>query len=314
MGHRLPQAAPQGARALQHRQPSGRGRHRRGPCRLRRADGRAARVARRSARGAGARRRPDRRQGPARLLVRPGVGAGHRRARRRPALAHRAAPPRRGGRLARHRLPLQPVRRPPADQGDLQRRRLGARRAAHREGRARHQAVVRPLHRPARRLARRAGPGAAAARARAQHRPDVHPLRADHHPVDDFIEPSMRKSTVTWDDVRTPEWLRDMAEEVWQLLGVLTDEPHDEGTLQTAGRDPRRLHRELRRRRGAHLRPHAGRGDTCRTRGARGAEVDGAPAAPRPRAGASGRATGRRRARGGGDPAPGRRPEGHRRD
>ena len=54
----------------------------------------------------------------------------------------------------------------------------------------------------------------------------------DHHPVDDFIEPSMRKSTVTWDDVRTPEWLRDMAEEVWQLLGVLTDEPHDEGTLQ----------------------------------------------------------------------------------
>ena len=39
----------------------------------------------------------------------------------------------------------------------------------------------------------------------------------------------MRKSTVTWDDVRTPDWLREMAEEVWQLLGVLTTSPHDTG-------------------------------------------------------------------------------------
>lgn len=49
----------------------------------------------------------------------------------------------------------------------------------------------------------------------------------EHHAVDDFIEPSMRKSTVTWDDVRTPAWLRDMAEEVWHLLGALTTDPHD---------------------------------------------------------------------------------------
>lgn len=48
----------------------------------------------------------------------------------------------------------------------------------------------------------------------------------EHHAVDDFIEPSMRKSTVTWDDVRTPDWLRDMAEEVWHLLGTLTADPH----------------------------------------------------------------------------------------
>ena len=81
--------------------------------------------------------RADRREGPARLLVRPGVGGRQRRGRRRPPLADRAAPPRRGRRLARHRLPLQPVRRPAADQGDLQRRRLGARCAAHREGRPR---------------------------------------------------------------------------------------------------------------------------------------------------------------------------------
>ncbi len=54
---------------------------------------------------------------------------------------------------------------------------------------------------------------------------------SEHHPVDDFIEPSMRKSTLTWDDVRTPDWLRDMAEEVWQLLCALTATPQDPDTL-----------------------------------------------------------------------------------
>lgn len=56
------------------------------------------------------------------------------------------------------------------------------------------------------------------------------PGERGHHAVDDFIEPSMRKSQLTWDDVRTPDWLREMAEEVWQLLGVLTLTPHDEAT------------------------------------------------------------------------------------
>lgn len=51
------------------------------------------------------------------------------------------------------------------------------------------------------------------------------------HPVDDFIEPSMRKSQLTWDDVRTPDWLREMAEEVWQLLGALVAEPADEASM-----------------------------------------------------------------------------------
>jgi hypothetical protein len=58
----------------------------------------------------------------------------------------------------------------------------------------------------------------------------------EHHSVDDFIEPSMRKSQLTWDDVRTPDWLRDMAEEVWQLLGALTTTPHDPGTLASLDR------------------------------------------------------------------------------
>jgi hypothetical protein len=58
----------------------------------------------------------------------------------------------------------------------------------------------------------------------------------DHHDVDDFIEPSMRKSQLTWDDVRTPAWLQDMAEEVWQLLGVLTTSPHDPDALAALDR------------------------------------------------------------------------------
>jgi hypothetical protein len=53
----------------------------------------------------------------------------------------------------------------------------------------------------------------------------------DPHPVDDFIEPSMRKSQLTWDDVRTPAWLRDMAEEVWELLGTLVAEPADAAAI-----------------------------------------------------------------------------------
>ena len=62
------------------------------------------------------------------------------------------------------------------------------------------------------------------------------PGERDHHAVDDFIEPSMRKSQLTWDDVRTPSWLRDMAEEVWQLLGVLTASPQDPDTLAALDR------------------------------------------------------------------------------
>ena len=50
----------------------------------------------------------------------------------------------------------------------------------------------------------------------------------EHHPVDDFLEPSMRKSQLTWDDVRVPAWLQEAAEEVWELLGRLVEQPADE--------------------------------------------------------------------------------------
>lgn len=51
------------------------------------------------------------------------------------------------------------------------------------------------------------------------------------HPVDEFVEPSMRKSQLTWDDIRLPGWLRDLGQEVWDLLGALVDDPADATAL-----------------------------------------------------------------------------------
>ena len=136
----------------------------------------------------------------------------------------------------------------------------------------------------------------------------------DHHAVDDFIEPSMRKSQLTWDDVATPGWLKEMAEEVWQLLGVLTDQPARRRDPAAPRRDPRRLHRALRRRGGAHLRPHPGRVDARRARGPRRPARHRPAAAPRPRRRSPERCaagTRRRRPRGGRDPAPRRRTPRH---
>ena len=36
-----------------------------------------------------------------------------------------------------------------------------------------------------------------------------------HHPVDDFIDPSLRRHQVTWDDIAVPDDLRDVAQQVW---------------------------------------------------------------------------------------------------
>lgn len=54
----------------------------------------------------------------------------------------------------------------------------------------------------------------------------------DPHPVDQFLEPSMRRSQLTWDDLSTPAWLREMAQEVWELLGCLVEEPGDARTQE----------------------------------------------------------------------------------
>jgi hypothetical protein len=36
-----------------------------------------------------------------------------------------------------------------------------------------------------------------------------------HHPVDDFIDPGLRRVRVTWDDLDVPSWLREVADGVW---------------------------------------------------------------------------------------------------
>lgn len=51
------------------------------------------------------------------------------------------------------------------------------------------------------------------------------------HAVDEFIEPSMRRSQLTWDDIRLPDWLRELAQEVWDLHGALVEDPADAAAL-----------------------------------------------------------------------------------
>jgi hypothetical protein len=45
--------------------------------------------------------------------------------------------------------------------------------------------------------------------------------------VHKFIDPSLRRVTLTWDDVEVPASLRDLAEETWQTLNGLADEGGD---------------------------------------------------------------------------------------
>lgn len=53
----------------------------------------------------------------------------------------------------------------------------------------------------------------------------------DAHPVDDFIDSDLRRVRLTWDDLRVPDHLRDLAEEVWQGLLALEKDPADEVAL-----------------------------------------------------------------------------------
>lgn len=57
---------------------------------------------------------------------------------------------------------------------------------------------------------------------------DLSPGR--HHPVDDFIDPDLRRVRVTWDDVVVPDDLKDLAQETWDQLMVLhAAGGHDDG-------------------------------------------------------------------------------------
>ena len=45
--------------------------------------------------------------------------------------------------------------------------------------------------------------------------------RGEHHEVDDFIDPDLRRHAVTWDELEVPKDLQDIAQEIWETLDVL---------------------------------------------------------------------------------------------
>ncbi|CAA9393679.1 MAG: hypothetical protein AVDCRST_MAG06-1758 [uncultured Nocardioides sp.] len=51
------------------------------------------------------------------------------------------------------------------------------------------------------------------------------------HPVDDFIDVSLNRSRITWDDLAVPPVLRDLADRTWAAVNTLVEEPHDPGAV-----------------------------------------------------------------------------------
>lgn len=50
---------------------------------------------------------------------------------------------------------------------------------------------------------------------------------ADHHPVDDFVDTSLRRATATWDAYDLPDELQLLAERTWEAVQRLVPEPTD---------------------------------------------------------------------------------------
>ena len=55
---------------------------------------------------------------------------------------------------------------------------------------------------------------------------DLDPDRSGHE-LDQWLDPAMRRSQLTWDDLAVPAWLRDLAQDAWDQLNVLVDDPRD---------------------------------------------------------------------------------------
>lgn len=65
------------------------------------------------------------------------------------------------------------------------------------------------------------------------------------HAVDEFIEPSLRRSATTWDAVDVPDTLRVVAEGTWAAMSALVEDPHDASVaadLERLRADYERLH------------------------------------------------------------------------
>ena len=65
--------------------------------------------------------------------------------------------------------------------------------------------------------------------------------------LDAFLDPGMRRSQLTWDDIVLPDWLRDLAEDAWQQLGALVVDPEDPAAGARMDERPGGVRRALRR-------------------------------------------------------------------
>jgi hypothetical protein len=54
-----------------------------------------------------------------------------------------------------------------------------------------------------------------------------------HHPIDDFIDSSLRRSQLSYDDLDVPKQLVEIAETVWNNLDALSKDPYDEAAMRS---------------------------------------------------------------------------------
>ena len=59
-------------------------------------------------------------------------------------------------------------------------------------------------------------------------------LRARFPQVDDFVDPTLHRNRVRWDELDVPPRVRDMAEEIWELVQPLADPGGDTAEAQRA--------------------------------------------------------------------------------
>lgn len=59
---------------------------------------------------------------------------------------------------------------------------------------------------------------------------DTDPERSGHE-LDAWLDPSLRRSQVSWNDIVVPSWLRDLAEDAWGQLNRLVGDPHDAAAI-----------------------------------------------------------------------------------
>ena len=62
-----------------------------------------------------------------------------------------------------------------------------------------------------------------------------------HHPIDDFIDSSLHRSQLGFDDLDVPAQLVEIAATVWDNLDALARDPYDAGRHEEQRRDARGL-------------------------------------------------------------------------